>query len=584
MSEKKARSGTSGPRRRTPPAGRRDAPRAAASRRGAAELLEDLRVHQVELETQNEELRTAQLELKTLRDRYFDLYNTAPVGYITLDASGLILEGNLTVAKMLGVRPADLVRAPLTRFILPADQDIYYRHRRRLLASDEPRECEVRLRTADSTDCWARIVETASADAAGAPMSRVVLSDVTDRRRAEDQRAATELQTQQLQKAESLGRMAGAIAHHFNNLLAAVMGNIELASAASPVAPESEAHLDEAMRAARRAAAVGGLMLTYLGQTPSSRDRLDLAAACRRYLPMLRAAMPKTVVLETDLPSPGPFIDGNANQIHQVLANIVTNGWESAVDGHGEVRVSVGTVTAEQIPVASRVPLEWHPQVPAYAYLKVSDTGSGIEPGHLEQLFDPFFSTKFTGRGLGLSVALGIVRSHAGAITVESQPGRGSVFGVLLPLSSALPARQSDATGRDASRVVSGTVLIVDDEPAVLKLAGAVALQVGFSVLTARDGIEAVEVFREHKDRVACVVCDLTMPRMDGWATLTALRRLASGVPAVLVSGYEEASVIAGEHPDWPDLFLSKPYHVSAFRKAIVGAIEKSRNRLERGR
>ena len=185
-------------------------------------------------------------------------------------------------------------------------------------------------------------------------------------------------------------------------------------------------------------------MLTYLGQTRAQHEPLDLSEVCRRSLPMLRAAMPKDVVLETDLPSPGPVISANANQMQQVLTNLVTNAWEAIGDGRGVIHLTVKTVSPADIPTAHRFPVDWQPQDHAYACLEVADTGSGIADKDIEKLFDPFFSSKFTGRGLGLSVVLGIVRAHGGAVTVESEPGRGSIFRVFLPVSAEEVLRQPD--------------------------------------------------------------------------------------------------------------------------------------------
>jgi two-component system cell cycle sensor histidine kinase/response regulator CckA len=259
--------------------------------------------------------------------------------------------------------------------------------------------------------------------------------DITERKRAEEEKAELEAQNRQLQKSESLGRMAGAIAHHFNNQLQAVMMNLEMAMNELPPNAAPVEYLAEARQSARKAAEVSGLMLTYLGKSFGKREPLDLSEACRRSLPMLRAAMPEDVTLETDIPSPGPAISANANQIQQVLINLVTNAWEAGGDGRDAVRLTVKAVAAGDIPAEYRFPIDWQPQDKAYVGLEVADTGCGIAEADIEKLFDPFYSTKFTGRGLGLAVVLGIVRSHGGAVTVESTPGSGSAFRVYLPVS-----------------------------------------------------------------------------------------------------------------------------------------------------
>src|SRR5512141_1032194 len=199
--------------------------------------------------------------------------------------------------------------------------------------------------------------------------------------------------------------------------------------------------------------------------------------------------------------------------------------------------------------------------------------GSGIADENIERLFDPFFASKFTGRGLGLSVVLGIAQSHGGAVTVETAPGRGSTFRVFLPLSAERVIRQPDQAAQSPEIDGGGTVLLVDDEPMVRKVGEGALMSLGFAVLLAKDGVEAVEVFRQHRDEVRCILCDLTMPRMNGWETLLALRKLAPGLPVILASGYDKAHVMAGDHPELPQAFLSKPYQLQGLRDAIGRAL-----------
>ena len=203
----------------------------------------------------------------------------------------------------------------------------------------------------------------------------------------------------------------------------------------------------------------------------------------------------------------------------------------------------------------------------------MADSGSGIADKDIEKIFDPFFSSKDAGRGLGLSVVLGIVRAHGGGVTVKSEPGRGSAFRVFLPVSAAKVLRQPDQAEQSPEIDRGGTVLLVEDEPMVRKVVQAALESLGFAVLLAKDGVEAVEVFRQHQDEVRCVLCDLTMPRMNGWETLAALRKLAPGLPVILASGYDTAHVMAGDHPELPQAFLSKPYRLQGLRDAIGRAL-----------
>lgn len=401
------------------------------------------------------------------------------------------------------------------------------------------------------------------------------LVDITDRRRVEAEKAYLDAQNLKLQKAESLGRMAGAIAHHFNNQLAVVMGNLELAMGGLPRGAGPVENLTEAMQSARKASKMSGMMLTYLGQTPGKREPLDLSDAFRRSLSMLRDAMPKEVGLNTDLPSPGPTISADGNQVQQVITNLVTNAWEAMGISRGAIHLTVKTVSLSDISAAHNFPEDWKPQDDAYACIEVVDSGCGIAGKDIERIFDPFFSSKFTGRGLGLAVVLGIMKSHGGAVTVESEPGRGSVFRVFFPLSAEEVSRQPEKADETPGLEGGVAVLLVEDEAAVLKMAKTMLTLMGYIVFEAKDGIEAVEVFRQHKDEIRCVLCDLTMPLLDGWGTLAALRKLDPGIPVILASGYDKEKVMAGDHPEWPQEFLNKPYALNDLGDAIRRAVAK---------
>jgi signal transduction histidine kinase len=258
--------------------------------------------------------------------------------------------------------------------------------------------------------------------------------DITDRKRAEADKEKLESQNRQFQKSESLGRMAGAIVHHFNNMLQAIMGNIQMAMRIMPQSAGPVKNLTAAMEVAHTAEAISGQMLTYLGDTSDKLEALDLCEVCRLFLPTLQAAMPKNVILETDLHPRGPIITANANQIQQIMTILVTNAWEAVSESPGTIHLSVKTVSPADISASYRYPVDWQPQNNVYACMEVTDESGGIENKDIEKIFDPFFSTKFTGRGMGLAVVLGIVRAHGGVVTVESEPGRGSIFRAYFPV------------------------------------------------------------------------------------------------------------------------------------------------------
>ena len=406
--------------------------------------------------------------------------------------------------------------------------------------------------------------------------------ELAERKRAEVEKAELEAQNRQLQKAESLGRMAGAIAHHFNNQLYAVMGNLEIAMDDLPVGVNSHESLVSAMQAARKAADVSQLMLTYLGQTPGKHEPIDMSETCRKSLPLLQAAIPKGIILNADFPSSGPVISGNADQIQQVLTNLTTNAWESISDNNqGSIDLTIKTVYYTDIPTLNRFPIDWRTLCIPHACLEVSDNGCGISNKDIEKLFDPFFTTKFTGRGLGLSVVMGIVKAHGGGVTVESESWRGSTFRIFLPVTTdevtfrpdlpAIPVALLTKKAEEISRMEGGgAVLLIEDEELVRDMTKAMLTRLGHRVLDAKDGFEALEIFQQHQDEILIILSDLTMPRMNGWDTLVALRKLSPDIPVILSSGYDEAQVMAGEHPELPNAFLGKPYQLKGLRDTII--------------
>jgi nitrogen-specific signal transduction histidine kinase/CheY-like chemotaxis protein len=393
---------------------------------------------------------------------------------------------------------------------------------------------------------------------------------------AEDEKEKLEVQNRLLQKAESLGRMAGAIAHHFNNKLHVVMGHLELALGQLPQDDKSINNLIAAMQAADKAAEVSRLMLTYLGQVTGTREPLDLSEVCRRSLLLIQVALPKNVVLETDLLSPGPTIIANSNQIQLILTNLISNSWEAVGDNQGKIQLTVKTVSSAEIPPLHRFPINWQPDDKPYSCLEVRDTGCGFSDNDLEEAFDPFFSTKFTGRGLGLSVVLGLVQVHSGVVTIESTLGQGSVFRVFFPMTVEEVPFQPDKAAKTLEIPWSGTVLLVDDDEIVLGITSAMLSMLGFEVLNARDGVEAVEMFQQRKNQIRFVLTDFAMPRMNGLETLTALRQIAPGIPVILASGFSEEQVMDGTHSEHPQAFLGKPYGFKDLKDAIGWALAEN--------
>jgi len=542
-------------------------------------------------EMEEERTRQSQQDLNTL-------FNTIQDMLFILDREGKIIHHNRVATDKLGY-PADQLMGKSVLFVHPEDRHAEVSAIIASILAGETDTYAIPVKARDG-----RLIPVETKAVPGHWKGRKSIIGIC---RDISERVKLEHRIRQAEKAESLGRMAGAIAHHFNNQLQGVTGNLELAMFNLRPGSATVRNLNEAMKAARRAAEVSGLMLTYLGQTVSERGPIDLSEACRLSLFLIEAAMSKNVLLATDLPTPGPTVRGDANQIQEVVTGLVTNAWEAMDENGGTVHVAVKTVAAKDIPAMHRFPMEWGPEADAYACIEVKDNGSGISEQNMEKLFDPFFSTKFTGRGMGLSVAVGIVRAHGGCIAVESRceaksreqgalkkdNGRqetgvgsqnggtlgalaslrenrvGSVFRVFLPLCAEEIASSIQKAVWVPEMKGGGTVLLVEDTEQVRDLGARMLEFLGFKVVAAKDGVEGVEIFREHQNEIRFVLSDLTMPRMDGWATIAALRQIKPNIPIILASGYDEASVLSGEHAERPTSFLAKPYTLEDLREAI---------------
>ena len=559
-------------------------------------IFRELQVHQIELEMQNEELHRIQDELGVAMARYFDLYDLAPIGYCTISETGLILEANLAAARLLGVARGGLIRQRLSRFILKEDQDDYYLFRKKLLdaysalqqgsklaGSDQAgalQVCDLRMVADDGAVFWVHLQVTVAEDAGHAPVYRMVLSDISERKQAEAQRTKLEDRLRQLQKVESLERMAGAIAHLFNNQLCVVMGNLEMTLKTMADDALVRQNLVNAMQAARRSSETSGLLLTYLGQSNGKPEPLDLSAACRQNLAKLQTSLPDGIVLETEFLSPGPVVFANAKQIQQVLTNLITNGWEAIANRSGRVTVATRILSTSDIPETDFLDNDWRGTHLRYCLLEVMDTGSGMTEKELEKIFDPFFSTRFTGRGLGLAVVAGLVKAWDGMISVKSEVGKGSTFRIFLPQVVDVVPRGIEMWAGTLNFETGNAILLVEEEEMVRTVAEAMLKRLGFTVFAAADGNEAIALFDKHQVGIRCVITNLSMPGMDGWQTLAALRKIEPHLPAILSSGYDELEAMSENYAELPQAFLHKPYMMDDLKnvlgRVLADSIQKS--------
>ncbi|HXY39985.1 MAG TPA: PAS domain-containing protein, partial [Vicinamibacteria bacterium] len=402
----------------------------------------------------------------------------------------------------------------------------------------------------------------------GRPAVLGVATDITDRREAEEalRRAA---------KDESLTVLAGGVAHDFNNLLAAILGHASLAMKNLPPGSPARRHVEKAASAVERAADLTRQMLAYSGRGHFVVRPTDFNALIRENLPLLEVALPKSVRLATQLEPELPPVDADVGQIQQVLMNLVINAAEAIGPGGGIVTVSTRMRRVE--PADSAL---WrasgHPLRPGqHVCLEVRDDGPGMDAATLERIFEPFFTTKFTGRGLGLAAVLGVVRGHRGALSVDSAPGRGTVFRLLFAPSEEAGEGWHPRPPAGAATDNRLTLLLVDDEEIVREMVSEVLAAEGHEVLCAEDGEKGVALFRDRWREIAAVLLDLSMPGLSGEETYARLTRIDPGVRVILSSGYDRDEATRRFGADQPFGFIQKPYRP----QDLLGEIERCLSR-----
>jgi PAS domain S-box-containing protein len=413
---------------------------------------------------------------------------------------------------------------------------------------------------------------------------RGVVRDITRFRKAQEERLELERRLLQSQKLDSLNVMAGSIAHNFNNLMQVVMGNHDLALRQLSENPKVSAFLKEADKAAQRASELSTLMLTYVGQSGGVSIPVELNALARGMEAVIVGLLPPHIQFEMQLgPELSPIL-GDPSHLQQVILNLVTNSIEAMGGEAGTVSLVTGRMACDKA-YLWKAYLGENLSPGSFGFLEIGDTGPGMDAETAARAFDPFFTTRFMGRGLGLPAVVGIMRTHGGALALETAPGQGTRMRLLFPLAAApvpvidkVPEAESPlpVSSPAESQVPAGvrdgvfTVLVVDDDPGVLEVAGEVIRSVlGYEVLMAESGRRALEILQEKREAVSCILLDMTMPDLGGTDVLKKLREFLPDLPVLMVSGYMEEEVT--EALDGLEIqgFLQKPFSMSRLAKAL---------------
>jgi len=519
-------------------------------------------------------------DLRESRERFRQLATITLEG-IALHQRGRIREANPALCEMLGRARHELIGANLEH----------------LLACDDPQRLLDLVHGRSQGSCEARAllsegssfpVEVEARDVRDHTRLLQVCAIRDIRRRKQDERERRELERhlQGIQKLESLGALAGGIAHDFNNLLTVILGNSRLTLDELPPSSPLRTGVEHIHSAGEYASELVEQLLTYAGKPSVSLAALDLSRLVADMLDLLRVSISEKCTLEPDLQGELPTVKGDPSQLRQVILNLVMNASEALEEQAGVVAVRTGAMHADRSFLSDTVGTTDLPAA-SYVFLEVRDTGTGLDAETKQRIFEPFFTTKFSGRGLGLASVLGIVRAHGGAIKIESQPGAGSSFQMLLPCvagvdlrpEAPLPDSDDRAIETDTSRALhrhatqpaaagtpaespaeSGLVLVIDDEQAVVEVTEAFLERAGYAVLAASGARSGLEIFRLRAHEIDVVILDAAMPETGGAEIHREISRLRPDLPVIVVSGYNREML--REQSDFQGVagFLQKPY------------------------
>jgi two-component system cell cycle sensor histidine kinase/response regulator CckA len=535
---------------------------------------EQLSVANEELSNDVAERKNMEAALRESEERYRSVVEDQTEVISRFLSDGTFTFVNEVFCRFFGKTGRDLLGRKWQPQAVPEDVPLIEEQLRSLSPSNPVAVIENRIYSGSGQLRWMQFANRGLFDNEGRLVEiQSVGRDITDRKRAEEERLEMERKLLHKRKLESLGVLAGGIAHDFNNLLSVILGNLDLALQALPSVSPVREDIEQAVQASQRAVDLVRQMLAYLGKGLFVLKEIDLNNVVCETAALFGTTAARNVALNITTTPDLPLIKADERQIRQVVMNLINNASEAIGTNPGAITLGTGLLECDDA-YLSRSRVEEKPQAGRFVYVEVSDTGCGMDEDTQQRLFEPFFTTKFIGRGLGLSAVLGIVREHKGAIFLESDVERGSTFRILFPVSEEVREQTHEireaATQLEAPAALTGTVLVVDDEDQVRDFCMAAVEFLGFPVIGASGGIEALRIFRKHANEIALVILDLTMPNIDGIKTFHELRHIRSDVRVILSSGFSEKYASGQFIGDKPASFVQKPFRIQDLKAKIA--------------
>ncbi|MFO7604689.1 MAG: response regulator [Desulfurivibrionaceae bacterium] len=499
------------------------------------ELLQELNTYQIELELQNEDLRQTQAELDNARRKYTDLYDFAPISYLTLNEKGMISEANLTASELLGVPRARLLNRPLSAFIVDDDQNIYFQCRKKLLRSGEKQTGEVRIRRSNGTILPVLMEGVINARLDGdSGQFRVIIMNISRRKELE-------AELFEFRKMEAIGSLAAGIAHDFNNILTSCLGYAEMAMEEVGENSKARQDIEQVITAAHRATELVKRIHTFSRQGIEAKKPLAPAPVVKEALQLLRASLPATVEIVEEIDDNSGLIIAAPNMIHQIMINLGTNAFHAMEGEKGILSIKTARVKLREndLPAAPEL------RPGNYMELTVKDTGHGMDRATVERIFDPYFTTKKVdkGSGMGMSLIHGIVKDCGGFLKIESAPDRGTSVSIYFPIVGETEEREVEKGNVPIELPSTGNehILLVDDEKNIARIFKQILEQFGYKVTAHFSSIETLETFRAAPDSFDLVLTDQRMPWQSGMELAARIREIRPDMPIVLCTGYSSS-------------------------------------------
>jgi PAS domain S-box-containing protein len=529
--------------------------------------LHELQVHQIELEMQNEELRESRARMEAALERSADLYDFAPVGYLTLSDNGIIRELNLPGARLLGLERSRLVGGRLGTFVSKGTRSVFDSWLKEVFTTRIKQTCEVILSREGRPPLAVEIEATLSQDGRE---GHAIMVDITARK-------ALEEQLRQAQKMEIVGQLAGGVAHDFNNILAAMILNLEMLQMQHRLPAEAQSPLHNLEVLAKRAASLTRQLLLFSRQQAMQPEPLEINAALTNLLKMLERLLGEDITcLRLDSPRK-LWVEADPAMLDQAVMNLCVNARDAMPNG--------GTLTLEtSLEEFDLARVQVHPESRPgrFVCLRISDTGCGMDGDVLQHLFEPFFTTKEIGQGtgLGLASAYGIVQQHKGWINVDSIVGRGATFRLYLPLSVEAETVGTPPSLINTSQGQNETILVVEDEAELLSISTRALTMFGYRVLSATNGLEALELWELHRDAIDLVLTDMRMPKgMNGLDLAEKLWKTKPALKVIIMSGYSMETVRHSPAGNSAYIFLPKPFDLTTLATTVRHCLESVSSR-----